>query len=57
MGPITRAADVTGVGTLPHVSLQALGHRFPDGTEAIAEVVLTSVRGECVGILGPSGCG
>jgi NitT/TauT family transport system ATP-binding protein len=39
------------------LALAHIGKRFPDGTEALAEVDLSVAPGEFVSVVGPSGCG
>jgi NitT/TauT family transport system ATP-binding protein len=41
----------------PVLSLGHVGKRFPDGTEALAEVDLSVAPGQFVSVVGPSGCG
>jgi NitT/TauT family transport system ATP-binding protein len=41
----------------PVLSLAHVGKRFPDGTEALAEVDLSVAPGQFVSVVGPSGCG
>jgi NitT/TauT family transport system ATP-binding protein len=41
----------------PVISLARVGKRFPDGTEALAEIDLSVAPGQFVSVVGPSGCG
>lgn len=51
-----RDADARPAGE-PLLEIDRLSHRYPDGTEALAEVSLTIGRGEFVAILGQNGSG
>ncbi|GIM83326.1 ABC transporter ATP-binding protein [Salinispora arenicola] len=39
------------------ISLDRIGKRYPDGTEAVGELTLDVAAGEMVVLIGPSGCG
>jgi NitT/TauT family transport system ATP-binding protein len=52
----TAGQDVMRTGQ-PVLSLAHVGKRFPDGTEALAEVDLSVAPGQFVSVVGPSGCG
>ena len=39
------------------ISLDGIGKRYPDGTEAVRELSLDITAGELVVLIGPSGCG
>lgn len=39
------------------ISLDEIGKRYPDGTEAVRELTLEVAAGELVVLIGPSGCG
>ncbi|NYT95973.1 ABC transporter ATP-binding protein [Salinispora sp. H7-4] len=39
------------------ISLDEIGKRYPDGTEAVHELTLEVTAGELVVLIGPSGCG
>lgn len=39
------------------ISLDKIGKRYPDGTEAVHELTLEVAAGELVVLIGPSGCG
>ncbi|TDC82335.1 ATP-binding cassette domain-containing protein [Micromonospora sp. KC606] len=39
------------------ITLDGVGKRYPDGTEAVRELSLEVVAGELVVLIGPSGCG
>lgn len=39
------------------LSFTGVGKRYPDGTQALAEIDLTVAPGEFVSVVGPSGCG
>ncbi|MFI7576210.1 ABC transporter ATP-binding protein [Micromonospora sp. NPDC049497] len=39
------------------ISLDGIGKRYPDGTEAVRELSLDIAAGELVVLIGPSGCG
>ncbi|KKK04795.1 ABC transporter ATP-binding protein [Micromonospora sp. HK10] len=39
------------------ISLERIGKRYPDGTEAVRELSLAVKAGELVVLIGPSGCG
>ncbi|ABP56719.1 ABC transporter ATP-binding protein [Salinispora tropica] len=39
------------------ISLDSIGKRYPDGTEAVRELTLEVAAGELVVLIGPSGCG
>jgi energy-coupling factor transport system ATP-binding protein len=39
------------------LEVERLGHRYPDGRQAIADVTLTIRRGECVALIGRNGSG
>jgi NitT/TauT family transport system ATP-binding protein len=41
----------------PGLTFDAVGMRFPDGTQAVAEASFSVAPGEFVSIVGPSGCG
>ena len=39
------------------LTIERLGYRYPDGTEALREVSLALEEGERVGVIGPNGAG
>ncbi|NES14698.1 MULTISPECIES: ABC transporter ATP-binding protein [Micromonospora] len=53
--------DVTPGSTAGHgaasITLERIGKRYPDGTEAVRELSLEVKAGELVVLIGPSGCG
>ncbi|MGW5667905.1 ABC transporter ATP-binding protein [Micromonospora sp. NPDC003776] len=53
--------DVTPGSTTGHgaasITLDRIGKRYPDGTEAVRELSLEVKAGELVVLIGPSGCG
>jgi osmoprotectant transport system ATP-binding protein len=52
--------EATGVSAPPRaapISLQGIGKRYPNGTEAVRELSLEVKAGELVVLIGPSGCG
>jgi osmoprotectant transport system ATP-binding protein len=48
--------DVTP-GAAASITLDRIGKRYPDGTEAVRELSLAVEAGELVVLIGPSGCG
>ncbi|MGN9813340.1 ABC transporter ATP-binding protein [Micromonospora sp. BQ11] len=49
---------ITGAGPrAASISLDGIGKRYPDGTEAVRELSLDIAAGELVVLIGPSGCG
>jgi NitT/TauT family transport system ATP-binding protein len=52
----TAGQDVVRIAQ-PVLTLAHVGKRFPDGTEALAEVDLGVAPGQFVSVVGPSGCG
>ena len=49
--------NVVVTTTQPVISLERVGKRFPDGTEALAGIDLSVRPGQFVSVVGPSGCG
>jgi NitT/TauT family transport system ATP-binding protein len=54
---LTTASSPPTTATGGGLSFSAVGMRFPDGTEAVAEASFSIAPGEFVSIVGPSGCG
>jgi osmoprotectant transport system ATP-binding protein len=48
---------VDGTSQAAEITLEALGKRYPDGTEAVGSLTLDIPAGELVVLIGPSGCG
>jgi energy-coupling factor transporter ATP-binding protein EcfA2 len=42
---------------MPLVEVTSLNYRYPDGTQALADVSFALEDGECVGLVGPNGAG
>ncbi len=49
--------DGTVTGAAAPIRLDAVGKRYPDGTEAVGSLTLDIPAGELVVLIGPSGCG
>ena len=50
-------AGGAGKSAAAEIKLEAVGKRYPDGTEAVGSLTLAVPAGELVVLIGPSGCG
>jgi osmoprotectant transport system ATP-binding protein len=48
---------VDGTSQAAEITLEGLGKRYPDGTDAVGSLTLDIPAGELVVLIGPSGCG